>query len=58
MSKEKLIETRIQERAVDNRITCPVLRKIAEELGVSYKIAGETANRLKIKVKNCDLGCF
>jgi hypothetical protein len=35
-----------------------VLRKIAEELGVSYKKAGEAANELHIKIKNCDLGCF
>jgi LAO/AO transport system kinase len=43
---------------LQNTIPCPVLRKIAEELDVPYKEAGEAANEMKIKIKNCDLGCF
>lgn len=58
MSEKELIKARVQEKAIEKTISCPVLRKIAEELGVSYKKAGEAANELKIKIKNCDLGCF
>lgn len=58
MSEKELIKARVQEKASEKTISCPVLRKIAEELGVSYKKAGEAANELKIKIKNCDLGCF
>lgn len=45
-------------KAVDARVTCPVLRKLAEDNGVPYKVAGAAADSLGIKVKNCDLGCF
>ena len=45
-------------KAVDGRITCPVLRKLAEDFGVVYKVAGAAADGAGIKVKNCDLGCF
>ena len=58
LSKKELIKNRIKEKALDKKISCPVLRKIAEELGVPYREAGEAANDLKIKIKNCDLGCF
>jgi hypothetical protein len=58
MSKKKLLEEQILKASGDGRITCALLRKIAEERGVSYKLAGKTADRLNIKIKNCDLGCF
>ena len=58
LSKKKLIKDSIKKSTVDGRISCPVLRKIAEELRVPYKEAGKMANELKIKIKNCDLGCF
>ena len=45
-------------KAVDGRITCPVLRKLAEDNDVPYKVAGAAADSLGVKVKNCDLGCF
>jgi len=45
-------------KAVEGRITCPVLRKLAEESGVPYKVAGAAADQAGVKVKNCDLGCF
>lgn len=58
LSKKKSIKGRIKKSTVAGRISCPVLRKIAEESGVTYKEAGKMANELKIKIKNCDLGCF
>jgi len=58
MSKKKLLEELIQKKAKEGKISCAVLRKIAEEYEVSYKIAGETADHLKIRIKRCDLGCF
>ena len=48
----------VSARAVDGRITCPVLRKVAEELGVPNKVAGAAADAVGVKVHNCDLGCF
>ena len=45
-------------KAGDGKVTCPVLRKFAEDQGVAYKVAGAAADLAGIKVKNCDLGCF
>lgn len=45
-------------KAVDGRVTCPVLRKFAEDQGVPYKVAGAAADLAGVRVKNCDLGCF
>ncbi len=48
----------IAAKAVDGRVTCPVLRKFAEDQGVPYKVAGAAADLAGVRVKNCDLGCF
>jgi len=45
-------------KAVDGKITCPVLRKFAEDNGVNYKVAGTAADMAGVRVHNCDLGCF
>jgi LAO/AO transport system kinase len=52
------IEEEIKKRAVNGRLPCPVARKIAKELSVSYKEVGRTADELKIKITDCELGCF
>jgi LAO/AO transport system kinase len=56
--KKKEIERLLRERAIDARLTCSAARMIAEELKVSYGEVGRAANELKIKIKNCELGCF
>ena len=48
----------IRAKAVDGKVTCPVLRKFAEDSGVPYKVAGAAADIAGIRVHNCDLGCF
>ena len=58
LSKKESVSERIKESAADGKISCPALRKIAEEIEIPYKEAGKVANELKIKIKNCDLGCF
>lgn len=58
MTKKKLLEDRIKKAAKGGKITCAVLRKIAEGTHASYKLAGKTADELKIKIKKCDLDCF
>jgi DNA-binding transcriptional regulator YhcF (GntR family) len=45
-------------RTADGRVTCPVLRKLAEELGVPYKVVGAAADLAGIRLSGCDLGCF
>ena len=57
-NSQRSIRDIVIEKAVDGRITCPVLRKAAEDTGVSYKEAGAAANDADIKIVNCALGCF
>jgi hypothetical protein len=52
------IAEEIRKKAVNNSLSCPVARKIAEELSVSYKEVGRAADELKIKIAACELGCF
>ena len=58
LKNEQEIENRILENTEEGRIPCAVLRAIAEDEGISYKEAGDIANRLKVKISNCELGCF
>jgi len=55
---KKRIAEEIKKKAVNNRLSCPAARKIAEELSVSYKEVGRTADELKVKIAACELGCF
>ncbi|MBS3974983.1 MAG: hypothetical protein KGZ89_08975 [Actinobacteria bacterium] len=48
----------VRTKAREGRITCPVLRKFAEDTGVPYKVAGAAADAAGVRVKSCDLGCF
>jgi LAO/AO transport system kinase len=56
--RKKLIEDLLKERCVNEKISCRAARGIAEELGIPYKDVGKAANSLKIKIKECELGCF
>lgn len=58
MGPTKELVQAVRDKAVDGRITCPVLRKLAEETGVPYKVAGEAADEAGVRIKGCDLGCF
>jgi len=42
----------------DGSVPCAALRKLAEDSGVPYKVAGAAADLSGIRVRNCDLGCF
>ncbi len=48
----------VQAKAVDGKVTCPVLRKFAEDQGVPYKVAGTAADLAGVRVHHCDLDCF
>ncbi|UCH50674.1 MAG: hypothetical protein JSV54_06575 [Chloroflexota bacterium] len=56
MSKE--IEAKVKASLVNDRLPCAVAFKIARELKVTPQQVGETANKLSIKISNCQLGCF
>jgi LAO/AO transport system kinase len=58
VSEENFIETLLKETLKNGIITCADIRKIAEKAEVSYRKAGETADMLRIKVRDCEPGCF
>ncbi|MCK5504834.1 MAG: hypothetical protein KAJ10_06705 [Thermodesulfovibrionia bacterium] len=58
MNKKKIVEEQIRDSESNGKISCSTLRKIAEEADTSYKMAGIIADRMKIKIVKCDLGCF
>jgi LAO/AO transport system kinase len=55
--KDKVIEE-IQKKTINGKIPCPIARKIAKDLSVSYKEVGRVANELNVKITDCELGCF
>lgn len=48
----------VKKAATDNRLSCTMARKLAKELDVPVKMIGQAADRLKIKIAACELGCF
>jgi len=46
------------ERAKNKKIPCAVARALAEQYEVPYKLIGQLADELEIKIINCELGCF
>jgi hypothetical protein len=57
MSQED-VKDKIRTAASDGRIACAAAFRLAEELGLSRRDLGELLNELKIKIIQCQLGCF
>lgn len=57
MNQKKVIDA-VRAAAVNNRLTCERAHNLARELNVSLREIGAVCNELKIKVSDCQLGCF
>ena len=57
MNQEEII-AKLKEAAKDGKIPCAMAFKVAKECNVSTKEIGNLLNQLKIKIANCQLGCF
>ncbi len=57
MSREEL-KAKIKAAAPEGKISCPAAMRLAEELVISRQDMGKLLNELKIKIKQCQLGCF
>jgi hypothetical protein len=57
MDKEAITK-KVKSKIKGGKIACKQALKIVEEEGVSSKDLGALLNELKIKVANCQLGCF
>jgi hypothetical protein len=57
MTREEVI-TRIQAAVVDNRLSCEKAHALSGELKISLAEIGALCNELKIRISQCQLGCF
>jgi len=57
MDRKKL-EEGIKEKAIEGKLPCAMCFKIAEDFGISKKEMGKILNEMKIKIGQCQLGCF
>ena len=57
MTREKMIEA-VQMASVNNRLNCKRAHELAKELNTSLQEIGALCNELKIKIADCQLGCF
>ena len=56
--QQEELENRLRKAANENRILCSGALAIAKSLGVPPGEVGKTANKLKIRISKCQLGCF
>ncbi|MCK9630673.1 MAG: hypothetical protein M0R30_03440 [Methanoregula sp.] len=52
------IKKALQEAGITEKITCPQAFSIAEKAKVSRSVVGEYCTKNKIKIRECQLGCF
>jgi hypothetical protein len=52
------IMAKLKEAAREGKIPCAMAFKIAKECGMSTREIGNLLNQAKIKISNCQLGCF
>jgi len=57
MDRKRLEET-ILKKAKVGRLPCAQCFKIAEDFGISKREMGKILNKMKIKISQCQLGCF
>lgn len=57
MDRDKL-EKVILKKAKAGKLPCAMCFKIAEDFGISKREMGKVLNEIKIKISQCQLGCF
>ena len=57
MPQEEL-KAKIRAAAPEDKIPCAAAMSLAKELGISRKEMGTMLNELRIKITQCQLGCF
>jgi hypothetical protein len=57
MTQEEL-KTRIRAAAPEGKIACAAAFRLAEDLKISRQEMGNLLNELRIKIIQCQLGCF
>ena len=52
------IKSVIKERSNEDGINCATIFSISNQHTIPLKKIGELCNEMKIKIRNCQLGCF
>ncbi len=52
------LQQKMKSLAPDNKIVCAVALKLARDLKITPAEVGNAADELKIRIQNCQLGCF
>ncbi len=55
---DRTLEEELEASLVNGKLPCAVAFKIARKLQVAPREVGDTANKLNIRIANCQLGCF
>jgi LAO/AO transport system kinase len=60
ITPEQLVEldNQLQKASIENHIHCSNAQEIAKSLGIPPGEVRSAANKLKIKISKCQLGCF
>jgi hypothetical protein len=58
MVDRKKLEEAILEKSKNGKLPCALCFKMADDFGVSKNEIGKVLNEMKIKVSQCQLGCF
>jgi hypothetical protein len=57
MTREEL-KAKIRAAAPEGKIPCAAAFRLAQDLGISRQDMGDLLNELRIKITQCQLGCF
>ncbi len=55
---ERMLEEELKASLVDGRLPCAAALEISRKLKVKPIKVGDMANKLNVKIANCQLGCF
>jgi len=55
---KKALEEEMRASLVNGKLPCAVAFRIARQFKIAPRDVGDAANRLKIKIASCQLGCF
>ena len=58
MVDRKRLEETILKKSKAGKLPCAMCFKIAEDFGISKREMGKILNEIKIKISQCQLGCF
>lgn len=57
VEREKLKEA-ILSKSKEGKLPCALCFKIADDFGISKKEMGKILNEMKVRISQCQLGCF